>query len=820
MKANPTTSWKVADGLFLVCHTLASDIAAPPPKPEPTNHVLVIDCSGSMSWDLPMLRASVKAKVPSLIGEDDTITIVWFSGRGEFGVLPGVEGVRLANMKDLTDVHRAIDRWLKPVGLTAFVEPLREVAVVLDRVDRKNPGRAALFFLSDGMDNCWRKEDIYAAIAAIAPRLASATFIEFGPYADRPTLTRMAEKAGGSVIYAADFAAYEPVFVAAMGKKTPAAKKTQVVLGTMPVGGFAFALDGDEVLTFGADEIGGAPGRLVVGAGVSVPGHLTKVWHLSTEAAGETKPLATVASVGADAEQAPGRVVPVFDLGVLPAAYATMAVFAQRVQPKVVWSFLRALGDVSFIDEFGLCFGKQRYSAFIDRCKAAATTGTGWYEKGYDPKRVPRDDATTILDVMDLLASDERCRILTESAAFTYTRIGRKAESKADMLTVTESEQVAELAKEMGEKAGEREVAALRDVLAKLGAILNGRKKPLKFVLDPTWKEGGYAIGDLVWKEGMPNLSFRVKQYGTVDISAEEDVPKNVRDALPQIVSTYRYRTYTVVKDGFVHVEWLPVRVPKAVYETLLALDVVDPTVDVVKEVSDGIYELVLDLRRTPVINQNMVNSASARALAEKTWKLLELKAAAKVWKHYTPERKSAGFATVYGKEAAAWLDANGITDHSGFRVESTSAPSRDFFMAKQLDVTVPGFSSLPSVEDVRSRMEPDPKAKKPKALTPAAKLMVPHLAEVDAFRASPFFAKAADKESLFEKWVGDQAKQAVKETRRLQTEIAKQKFSILIGQIWFKEFSSMDENKLKVDLGGESREVTFELDMEVKVSL
>ncbi len=810
MKATSTaTSWKVADGLFLVCYTLASAIAAPPPKPEPTNHVLVIDCSGSMSWDLPNLRASVKAKVPSLIGEDDTITIVWFSGRGEFGVLPGVEGVRLANMKDLTEVHRAIDRWLKPVGLTAFVEPLREVAAVLDRVDRKNPGRAALFFLSDGMDNCWRKEDIYAAVAAIAPRLASATFIEFGPYADRPTLTRMAEKAGGSVIYAADFAAYEPVFVAAMGKKTPAAKKTQVLLNGMPVGGFAFALDGDEVLTFGADEIAG---KGAPSAGVSVPGHLTEVWCLSEAPAGIV--LQTLAEVAGVPEAARVKTK-----HVMAAAYAAMALYAQRVQPKLVWSFLRALGDVSFIDEFGLCFGKQRYSAFIDRCKAAATAGTGWYEKGYDPKRVPRDDATTILDVLDLLAGDERCRILTESAAFTYTRIGRKAESKADMLTVTESEQVAELAKEMGEKAGEREVASLRDVLAKLGAILNGRKQPLKFVLDPTWKEGGYAIGDLVWKEGMPNLSFRVKQPGTVDLSAE-DVPEAIRKALPEVVSTYRYRTYTVVKDGFVHVEWLPVRVPKTVYETLLALDVVDPTVDVVKEVSDGIFELVIDLRRTPVINQNMVNSASARDLAEKTWKLLELKAAAKVWKHYTPERQSTGFATVYGKEAAAWLDENGITDHSGFRVESTAAPSRDFFMAKQLDVKVPGFSSLPSVEDVRSRMEPDPKAKKPKALTPAAKLMVPYLAEVDAFRASPFFAKAADKEALFEKWVGDQAKQAVKETRRLQTEIAARKFAIIVGQVWFSDLGTFDVTKLKLDLGGESREVEFVLDDQVKVAI
>jgi Mg-chelatase subunit ChlD len=46
-----------------------------------TNHVFVVDVSGSMSWDLPKIRTQLKNKLSNLMKEGDTISIVWFSGR-------------------------------------------------------------------------------------------------------------------------------------------------------------------------------------------------------------------------------------------------------------------------------------------------------------------------------------------------------------------------------------------------------------------------------------------------------------------------------------------------------------------------------------------------------------------------------------------------------------------------------------------------------------------------------------------------------------------------------------------------------------------
>ena len=40
------------------------------------------DCSGSMWNDLPLIREQIKLKLPMLLAEDDTITLIWFSGAG------------------------------------------------------------------------------------------------------------------------------------------------------------------------------------------------------------------------------------------------------------------------------------------------------------------------------------------------------------------------------------------------------------------------------------------------------------------------------------------------------------------------------------------------------------------------------------------------------------------------------------------------------------------------------------------------------------------------------------------------------------------
>jgi Mg-chelatase subunit ChlD len=194
------SSYKITDTLYL--NNLFIDTARPA-APTSVNHIAIVDCSGSMYGELDKLRASLKAKLPKLLREGDTLSLIWFSGRGQFG--PILEGETIASLRDLANVNRVIDLWLRPQGLTGFKEPLDEAVKMITRVSQKNKNPFALFFMSDGMDNQWPRADVLKAVERVAGNLVSSTFVEYGNYADRQMLTAMAERAGVVLDVADDY---------------------------------------------------------------------------------------------------------------------------------------------------------------------------------------------------------------------------------------------------------------------------------------------------------------------------------------------------------------------------------------------------------------------------------------------------------------------------------------------------------------------------------------------------------------------------------------------------------------------------------------
>lgn len=801
---NPT-SWQIGNGLYLV-HQVISAAAAVPPKPEPVDHVTIVDASGSMWDDLPRVRAHLKAKWATLTNAGDTMTLLWFSGPGQCGIL--FEAIE-PSLTTQAGIDRAIDK-LQPVGLTSFKDPLVLVTAVLGRLTKlrgKKP-TTNLFFMSDGCDKCSRRADILALMKGLSADVSSATMVSYGYYADLPLLTGMAEAVGGTVISSTNFRDYEPTFEKSMrktGKGGPS--KVQLVLDAPPVGGFVYAFDNGDIITPGVDALAG--GR----AGTSLPSYVTDVFYLSEVAVGKSAKLSSIAK-----EAGEGHALTSPQSTALSGAYALLSLFAQRIQPKIVWEVLRTLGDVRMIDDFFICFGKQRYVAFTQDAKAA-TFGEARYVRGYDPARAPREDAFTLLDLLDQMEADPRIRILSESDAFVYSRIGRKAVSKHEMLTVKESKEVDRVLDEMKAKTADRRVSPLLSGLDELDKILRNRTKPLKFHLDKEQAERGYSTDDLVRNASLANLSTRIKQTGYVDLSEEPDVPEHLRKLLPGRIQTYRYKTYTWMKDGLVHIDAVPLSVPKDVLDKFIAEGIFDPSTEPVLTVGDE-HRIVLNVKKIPIITQRMVKAVSAASMAEKEWELLNLQAAFKVYNFYTPPRESKGFVQVFGAEAAKWLQDRGLTDFNGYRADTADAPATDKYVVRELNIKIPGFSSLPEVEDTRERMANEQKiAKDPslgkgkgklKGLTTSGKLLVPFIKEVDDFLDSDIYKKAADQTALFNRWVEDKKRDAREKTRKLNAELSKERLTVLVGQTWF--FPTFDENTIKITLGGELREVTFAL--------
>ena len=768
------TSYKVANQLYFVRQVVSTAKTTAKPVEVSTNHLVLIDCSGSMYGELPQIRTQLKRKLPKLIGEKDTLSIIWFSGRGQFGTL--LEAEPVATLTDLQQVNQAIDRWLKPICLTGFKEPLEEVSRVIGRIAAKRPDSAfSLFFMSDGCDNCSNRAEILKTVEALSGKLASATFVEYGYYADRPLLTAMAEKAGGNLIFSQSFDTYAPLFETAMQKKPMGGKKIEITIPGDPVGGFVFAMDSGDLLTFAVEQ-----------GSVSVPAGISEVWYVSTAYVSKTAQkgqdlLASFKDAGDPNKDNS-------DLVALPATYAAMSLFSVRMLPDVVLPFLKVTGDVAFIERFSGLFGKQKYSEFMDAAKEAAFDPTKRLTKGYNPSLVPPDDAFTVLDLLWLLASDPGNELLLDHPEFKYQKIGRAQVDAGANLTKEEQAEVAQLRADMeADPKNAKKIAAYAN---RITEIAESKPEALKFVEDKAAKAQGYSIAHLTYNEERPNISVLVRKGGWVDLSkrlADGEHPK-----VPRAFPTFVFRNYAIVKDGLINVMKLPVNLTNATY------NLIKDKVDHVVEASGASVTAVLDLARLPIINRKMVQSVSAKTLFKKEYELTKLRAAQKVYNTVKKEkfpRTSEGYEILYSKEAATWLKEQGFTDYSGFGPKTVQDEAKDFYMTRELVIGIKGLSSLPSMNEFKKQ------AAKNK-LTAGAQLMAPAVKDIEDFLASPVYVKAKDPDKLFEAWLDGQFKTTQADVRKLIAEMAQIKFSIIVGQVW--PFPTIDENTLEITVSGQ----------------
>lgn len=772
------TSYCVTNKLFLVRQAVAKTAPAKAVD-TPTNHVTVFDCSGSMTGELPRIREQMKKRLKSLLKEGDTFSAIWFSGRGETGVL--LEAEPVPTLKELSDVEKAIDRWLRPIGLTGFKEPLQEVGKLVERVSKKNKNPFSMLFMSDGCDNVWPRTDILKVVGDVGSKLAAATFVEYGYYADRQLLSSMAERAGGVHIFADAFDKWEPVFEKVMQSRPVGGKRVEIKVAGDPIGGFVWALHDGDLMTFEASS-----GKALVAEGVD------EIAYLSPMSVGQTSALDVIAEAETKRAEATRAGITMnmakrveTDVSVRH-AYAAMSLFSVRMKPDVIFPLLKATGDVEFINRFANCFGKVAISEFMDLAKNAAFKSALRFMAGHNPNLVPPDDAFCVLNLLTALAEDDENRILLDHPEFKYSRISRGRLDAAEHFTAEEQAEVDKITAEM---AKTKSAKKLKELQAQLDGITAKKQDALKFVADPA--PDGYSIAALTYNEERPNISLLVRKTGTVDLTSCKDGPAGVPVKFP----TYIFRNYAIVRDGMVNVEKLPVKLTPTTYNRL---------VDAGVKMTLNAGALVIDVKSLPIINRKMVTDVSGIRLAQLEYALVQARCAQKVYNHYKkelfPEPPARSIADMYGDDAAAWLDAHGI-GRNGFAPKSTvQAESVDFIVGKKMLVALDGYASLPSVNDVKKRMT---NGKKP--LSGCAQVMAEAINEVEAQKSK------AD----FQRWITDKAtttKNAVRDLLHTKSQIM---FAVIVGQTWFTEAKSLDDNTFATKVNGVPVTCTVSLEEE-----
>lgn len=409
-------------------------------------------------------------------------------------------------------------------------------------------------------------------------------------------------------------------------------------------------------------------------------------------------------------------------------SWAALAALSQQSKTGLIFDVLKHTGDVALVQKFTNCFSKEDYINFQKAAVSAHFNKAMRYSLGFDRNCVPAEDAYTVLDLLEDLSSEPSNLFYPYYDKFTYQKISAAVEQKSDEIRF----QVAD-------------------------------------------KSAGYPINSLTWNESRPNVSVQIKVDGFVTL------PSSRPEGVPEKFSTFIFRNYTIIKDGIVHTRALPVSLSATTFAILQSNGLLTGEVWRDKEI------YWLDFSSLPVINRKMVKSVNAKEFFEHVLQLQVLKGRQKVLNElknkYAP-RESVGFKLLYGDQATEWLKSVGLTDYSGFSPAVTVTKGDDVYVGYELKTAVKGASALPKVEDVRKAMASG------KSLKVSEGLLKKAIVDSDTMLTSAAILKAANPEEAAKAWISNAAQDAVKAVRKLNKRLSQIKFSIIVGHVWFDEFS------------------------------
>lgn len=346
-----------------------------------THRIFCIDCSGSMESSMNDMRKQLKNKLPMMIRDIDFVTLIWFSGKNEFGTI--FEHLSIKDLTNLQMIHDVIDRYVKTVGLTGFVQPIRKAKELAEKYSES----PQVFFLSDGGENSWPLDETRKAFSEM--KGIPVVVVEYQYYCDRRFLQELAELSDGVSVFNEDFESYNQTFDFYMQNKI--SKKRMV---SVPEGMDIIYFD-EQTFTLKKGNTGK----------VEIPEHIDTYWEIYG---------------GSDKEEKDIK----YDEKDI---YIAILYAIQTRSSSLMTQCLGMLGDVYLSKRYSTCFSKQDYSRLFDHVKGSIFDRENYaFREGVDFTFKPVDDAFNVIEFMKLLENDKKARLYPYHPSFTYQRISKE----------------------------------------------------------------------------------------------------------------------------------------------------------------------------------------------------------------------------------------------------------------------------------------------------------------------------------------------------------------------------------------------------------
>jgi hypothetical protein len=760
---------KLKDGRFL----LSEEFTTETPKdtkqaPAPTHHLFIIDCSGSMWNELAEIRKDLYNKISTLLRPSDSVSIIWFSGRGSYGVL--VEDFKINSDTSLKNLKKLIDTQLTSRGLTAFCEPLQEAQALIKSDKARNSDKLySLFFLTDGYDNGWSEAQILESVRDIASELASATIVEYGYYCNKDLLNKMATEVGGAHIFAEDFQDYEPYMERQFTQQMMSARKV-VTLSEKAIDGFAYSYDEDgNVISYKVSE----DNEVFID-----PDSVSTISYMTS-----STPRTSSEIDGVDYKLAANS--PEAYTAILKPMYAGMNAYSKTSNFNTISDILRVVGDAYFIVRKANTFGTQKINELEAELMATMQDPTKMFREGYNPDLEPAEDAYCVMDMIDdLMASEDNKWYPSQ---MKYKRMSRKTERKGVEISKEDKENVESLLSEN----------KIDEAMTKLQEVKDNTPEQVEFINED--KDNGFPITSLTWNNKRANLSVQAMYKGYINLPTNDHI-------LEKRFDTNIFRNYSIIKDGVIHTYSLPVSLDSETFDKLqdnglLEGEIYNP---------NSIYQL--DFSSLPVINQKMVREASAEDLFRNHYSLIKLKARNSVFNYYKKrylDGASKSFSDTYGDEATAWLKEIGISSY-GFNPKVALTPTTEETMVNTMEVKIDKLSSLPPAKSVVEKFE----ASKP--LTAREEMLEPYIKEFTEFYKMVESIGDEKRTNMIQEWIDNKSDSIRKEKRELENSVSRTKFLTIVGKSWFTDLESRENKELVLEVDNQERKFIVEDKMSV----
>jgi len=411
---------------------------------------------------------------------------------------------------------------------------------------------------------------------------------------------------------------------------------------------------------------------------------------------------------------------------------AGVVILNQKLKTNLALDLLAAIGDQYWFNRLSQCFTPQEHGEVeANIAESIQNNATGWiYSEGYSPNCQADANAFCVLDLLNLLM-DYGAEFLPSDLDFEYKRTGRK--------TVT--------------KEGYPEFQPI--------------------------KNAGAKLSNLTWNNSKLSLSALVKIPGIVYLPDADSV------GLVNVIPTFIYRNYTIIKDGNLWTTKLPVLLKSGAANDITYIDG-----GKVLKISPYAYESVtgyakgvLHLSELPLINRAIADSADQPGMASKLANLsvadAVLGAYLKVYKSYKTEEPEES--SLYTPEQVEFLKQYGITS-KGYNPPKETEPETDRYSVKTFELKVKGFSSLPKVSEVvEMRTTGKGYASAPK------RAMAEAIDRVE--RCTNNLT-----EEVKNDWLDCEIAQIKIRQKDIRNEIQRTKFSVILGKRWFDEFSTRED--------------------------